>query len=779
MKQNNYNNKENRNDEFIDLTEFVNALQKHWKWIPISLVLCCAIAFAYIKIVTPTYHISSKVFINDEKSGGSLNSTMAALTGLELMGGDAKVEDKVEIIKSHTLFEEMVKELQLHTSYFDISGFKSLELYKNNPIEISYHSLLNDTIYIPLEIFITKEAGGDIEILFIRDKEEIQKTNIKKFPTIISTSFGDITFNQKDTLPKHFEYLIKIQNTAFRADYHYSRCNISPINKYSNVINLNLTDNIKERGKDVITKLIELYNLDAINDKNITSQNTADFIEERLNIISEELGDVEKDVEKYKRENDITDIESQAKLLITSSSELEKELIQIETQLSLVSYIEEILKKADSFSLLPANLGVEDVALVEEMSKYNELVLERLKLSRSSNAQNPVKIQIEEHLKLGKDNILSSISNIKSGYEIAKRALKRKESQNISKIKNVPKQEKEFIEIKRQQQIKETLYLFLLQKREETALSLAITAPVAKTIDKARASMRPIYPNKKLSLLIALFLGLLIPIVVIFIFSYFDNKIKNRNELNRLLKGVPIIGEVSLEKEKGNIVVLPGSHTPISEMFRIIRTNLAFFLNNDKKVILVTSSISGEGKSFNAINLAMSFALTNKKTIIVGLDIRNPQLYKYLHLHKKNGITTYLADESITTQDIIQPTKTHENLFAISSGIIPPNPSELLLNKRLDELFVELRKEFDYIIIDTAPVGIVTDTFIIDRVSDATVYVCKQDYTEKNIIKLINEIHEDKKLKNISVLLNGTDGKSTYGYGYGYGMSNGKKKKRK
>ncbi|MDR0873915.1 MAG: polysaccharide biosynthesis tyrosine autokinase [Prevotellaceae bacterium] len=759
-----------KNDEFIDLSEIVSAFKKHWKWFPVAVFVCLAAAFVYLKMATPIYDISTKIFIKNDNSAGSLNSTMASLTGLDLMPSKDEVEDKIEVIKSMTISEQMVRELKLYINYIDKSGFRAREMYgKDSPLAVGCEAALPDTITIPLLIEIEKPKGGNTAVRLLVKKKNIASYSIEKFPALLETPYGKLLFTPNGTLPDSYEYAVAISDISHTAAAYCNSLGVAQIAKYSSVFVLSRHDNIPQRGKDILDKLVELYNKDAIEDKNITFQNTEVFLEERLKIIARELSDVEKTVETYKKDNNLADIEEQAKLLITTSGEFQQKLMEMEMQLSLVQFIENSLKKEKKYALLPANLGISDEALVAQITDYNKMILERNRLLRSSNPENPVVLQSEEQLQMGSDNILKSIRNIKAGFEIAKKEISGKNAANEGKIKAVPTQEKEFIEIKRQQQIKETLYLFLLQKREETALSLAITAPIAKTIDRARASFKPVSPRKKVVCGAALAIGVLLPLLLLIVLTYFDTKIKSRADLEKLLNdNVPVLGEIGLHSENEEIVVKDGSNTPISEMFRIVRTNLSFLLNGNRKVILVTSTVSGEGKSFCATNLAVSFALTGKKVLLVGLDIRNPQLSKYLHLANKKGITNFISDETLTADDLLQPSGINDNLQTIVSGTIPPNPSELLLSPRLDELLATLRERFDYIILDTAPVGIVTDTFLLNRVADTTMYVCKQGFTEKPMVKFINEIYKDNKLAKLSVLLNGTDGRSSYGYGYGY-----------
>ena len=376
---------------------------------------------------------------------------------------------------------------------------------------------------------------------------------------------------------------------------------------------------------------------------------------------------------------------------------------------------------------------------------------------------------MEQQLMELRESIIISIRSIKDGLLIAKKDLIRKDAQFASKIKDVPTQERQYLEIMRQQAIKEKLFMFLLQKREENALTLASTTPSAKTIDSAFSSLSPVAPKRMMIFLLAIIIGFIIPIVIIYILDLFDDKINNSKELKRLIK-VPYLGSIGVKQSDDIVVVNEGLTTPIVEMFRIIRTNLQFLLTGkENPVILVTSSISGEGKSFTSINLAMSLALMKKKVVLVGLDIRSPMIGNYLHLSKEKGVTMFISDGTMKIDEIIIPSELHEYLEVIPAGPVPPNPAELIMSSRLDDLFAELRKRYDYIVVDSAPIGLVSDTYLLNRLIDNSIFMTRQHYTPKEATELINEIAESQKLKGISVILNGTNEISGYGYGYGYG----------
>ncbi|MBR6309911.1 MAG: polysaccharide biosynthesis tyrosine autokinase [Paludibacteraceae bacterium] len=766
------NNKEQEENEFIDFSQFFELARKNWKWIVFSILFCLIIAFCFIKINAPSYSISAKILIKDDESNRMENFFSQMTATSFISKSDMETEDNIDIITSRSLLENMVRDLKLYISYRDTKPFISKSLYKDCPITLTCESSLPDTVKYSIRTVVSENNGkAKIEIYDERDNLCDTQENLV-FPCTISSKFGELTYNLNSTLPESYEYEIMIHNISSIALDYQKALDVNVINKGSHIIMLKLKDIIPQRGIDVINKVIELYNADDIIYKSIKHKSMLEFTESRLNILENELSDVESNVEQYKKANNITDIDSQAELLISTSGEYEKQLLEIETQLGLVSFVEDYLKdEKQNHNLIPANLGISDKALVDQIIKYNETALLRQRTLQFSNMENPVLKQYETELENGKEAILKSISNIKASIEISRRSIKRKYDEYLSEIKGIPTKEKEYMEIKRLQQIKETLYVFLLQKREESAISLSITAPISRTIDKAASSLRPVSYSKKMILSIAFLLGLGIPLCIFALMVYFNDKIENRAELEKKLnKDIPFIGEIcEYPSKEGDDRIVINSNNVIAEMFRIVRTNLSFMLVNNKKVILLTSTISGEGKTFNALNIAASFSLLDKKVALVGLDVRNPKVGTYLNISNKMGVTNYITDNTISEQDIIKESNVSPNLHIITSGTIPPNPSELLLSDRLAQLFDYLRKEYDYIFVDSAPIGVVTDTLLIQKYADLVVYVCKQNYSEKSYITYINKLNEEKKVDHLCVLLNGTSArKSGYGYSYGY-----------
>ena len=548
---------------------------------------------------------------------------------------------------------------------------------------------------------------------------------------------------------------------------------IAPTSKTTSVAVISLKNSSLQRGQDFINQLLEMYNRNTNNDKNEIAQKTAEFIDERIGIISKELGSTEANLESFKRDAGITDLTSEAQIALAGNAEYEKKSVENRTQISLVNDLRKYLR-GNEYVVLPSNVGLQDAALIGAIERYNEMLIERKRLLRTSTENNPTIVNLDTSIRAMKANVQATLEGTLQGLMITKESLDREASRYSRRISNAPGQERAYVSIARQQEIKAGLYLMLLQKREENAIALAATANNAKIIDEAIADDIPVSPKRSMIYLIALMLGVGIPVGIIYLIELTKFKIEGRADVEKLTS-VPVVGDIPLTDEKndknGSIAVFENKNNLMSETFRNIRTNLQFMLNNDQKVILVTSTVSGEGKSFVSSNLAISLSLLGKKVVIVGLDIRKPGLNKVFQLsNKEKGITQYLSNPETDLMELVQPSDVNKNLFILPGGTVPPNPTELLARNGLDRAIETLKKNFDYVILDTAPIGMVTDTLLIGRVADLSVYVCRADYTHKAEYTLINELSFEKKLPNLCTVINGVDlKKRKYGYYYGYG----------
>ena len=548
--------------------------------------------------------------------------------------------------------------------------------------------------------------------------------------------------------------------------------NIAPTSKATSVAAVSLVNTNIQRGQDFINKLMEMYNRNTNNDKNEVAEKTREFINERIKIIDEELGSTEDKLEAFKRNAGLTDISSDAQLAVSGNAEYERKRVENGTQINLVRDLAQYINNpSNEYEVLPGNIGLADNGLTTQIERYNELVAERKRLLRTSTESNPMIVNLDTSIRAMRANVLAAINGTLQGLLIVKADLDREAGRFSRRISEAPGQERQYVSIARQQEIKAGLYLMLLQKREENAITLAATANNAKIIDEPVAEGGPVSPKPKMIYMIALVIGVGLPVGVIFLIGLTKFKIEGRGDVEKLTS-LSIVGDIPLTNEKqGSIAVFENQNNLMSETFRNIRTNLQFMLETDKKVILVTSTVSGEGKSFISANLAISLALLDKKVVIVGLDIRKPGLNKIFNISRKEqGITQYLANPASDLMKLVQPSDVTKNLFILPGGSVPPNPTELLARDGLDKAIETLKKNFDYVILDTAPVGMVTDTLLIGRVADLSVYVCRADYTHKNEYTLINELSASNKLPNLCTVINGLDLKRRkYGYYYGYG----------
>ena len=786
MKETDFNEAKESKEENIDVKELLFKYLIHWPWFVGAVVACLIAAWVYLYVSTPVYNISATVLIKDDKKGGSAGM----LSGLESLGLDGmisssqNIDNEIEVLRSKTIVKEVVEDLGLYISYADKDEFPSKNLYKTSPVQVSLTPQEADLLEKPMIVEMALQPQGSLDVNVKIGDDEYQK-HFEKLPAVFPTDKGTLAFfltpdsalSSKRTSEETIDsgktvrnITAVINNPLAVAKGYCGSMTIEPTSKTTSVAVISLKNSNVQRGKDFINKLLEMYNINTNNDKNEVAQKTAEFINERISIISKESGSTEKDLESFKRGAGITDLTSDAQIALTGSAEYEKKRVENQTQINLLQDLQKYMQN-EGYEVLPSNIGLQDVNLAAAINRYNDVLVERKRLLRTSTENNPTIINLDTSIGAMKENVQVSLDRVLRGLFITKADLDREASRYSRRISEAPGQEREFVSIARQQEIKAGLYLMLLQKREENAITLAATANNAKIIDDAIADDAPVSPKGRMIYLIALVLGVGIPVGVIYLLELTKFKIEGRSDVEKLTN-VPIVGDIPLTDEKqGAIAVFENQNNLMSETFRNIRTNLQFMLENDKKVILVTSTVSGEGKSFISANLAISLSLLGKKVIIVGLDIRKPGLNKVFNIPRKEvGITQYLANPEKNLMDLVQPSDVSKNLYILLGGTVPPNPTELLARDGLDKAIETLKKNFDYVILDTAPVGMVTDTLLIGHVADLSVYVCRADYTHKNEYTLINELAENNKLPKLCTVINGLDLKRRkYGYYYGYG----------
>ena len=769
-----------QSEEQVNIQELLFRYLIHWPWFVISIIICIACAWGYLRLTTPIYNISATVLIKDEKKGGgaSMSSDLEKM-GLEgFVSSSSNVDNEIEVLRSKSLAREVVNNLGLFVTYMDEDEFPSKELYHTSPVLVSLTHQEADKLPGRMEINMILQPTGALGVQITVGEKEYRK-QFDKLPAVFPTDEGTVAFfANNDTLsavcPENItkeRHITAFINRPFSVLKEYvNSLSIAPTSKTTSVVVISLENTNTRRGRDYINKLLEMYNINANNDKNEVAQKTAEFIDERLGIISKELGSTEQDLENFKRSAGITDLSSEAQIALTGNAEYEKKRVENQTQINLVMDLQRYMK-GNEYEVLPSNIGLQDAASAGAIDRYNQMLVERKRLLRTSTENNPTIINLDTSIRAMRTNVQATLDATLKGLQITKEDLAREASRYSRRINDAPTQERQFVSIARQQEIKSGLYLMLLQKREENAITLAATANNAKIIDEALADDNPISPKKTIVYLAALVLGVGLPVGVIYLIGLTKFKIEGRADVEKLTS-LPVVGDIPLADEKtGSIAVFENQNNLMSETFRNVRTNLQFMLENGKNVILVTSTISGEGKSFISANLAISLSLLGKKVVIVGLDIRKPGLNKVFNIPKKeHGITQYLTNTTANLMDFVQPSDINKNLFILPGGTVPPNPTELLARGGLEKAIETLKANFDYVILDTAPVGMVTDTLLIGRVADLSVYVCRADYTHKAEFTLINELAENNKLPNLCIAVNGLDLNSRkYGYYYGYG----------
>ena len=722
---------ENNQNE-IDVRKIVRVVLEHWWWFAIGVVFFLLLGIAYYVRKSPSWTTDASIML---RQGDMMSEKMDPMAMLGL-GGNAQTEDELVVFSSRGLIAQSIDALNLWEYSFVKDGVRWKGEFRNPALTIDYINLTEDaeTLDEPIET-----AVGTIRIHANRPLS--QDTTYK------------VVHKRHELVVSDYRQLLKVAQHK----------------KESNIIDLSMKSPMPDRDKAFLYQVIEQYNMNTLVDKNMIASNTASFIDERLRIITEELGEAEKAVSEYKEKNNIAHLETQAQLYLHASRAEQSAIAEIETQLSLVDYVDEFLRDdTKRNNLIPANIGITDASLGSSLSQYNALLLQRMRIQRTATDSNPVVEQLDQQLSSMRQNIIATIRSVRESLQIRLNGLQAQESKINRQIKNAPEQEREYVRVVRDLKIKEKLYLFLYEKREENSLMLAATTIPAKILDMPQRDVRSRSPQLRNLLIICLFFGLMIPAGLLYLYKLFNDKIDDVKEYEQRFKA-PVLGQIVENSRHAHIAIREGESTVSAELFRLIRTNLRFMLPAETKapVILVTSSINGEGKSYVSSNTALSLALLGKKVALVGLDIRKPMLATYFNLNTKGHLTDYLAEPDVTIDDIIVPSGEHKNLDLIPCGAIPPNPSELLQTERLDALFAELRKRYDYIIVvDTAPVALVSDTFLLDRIADMTIFVCRYKYTSTEMIDYINQVVEQKRMHNVAGVLNGVKGLRA-GYGYG------------
>lgn len=784
------NNEEENELNIIDLVRMGLA---NWYWFVLSVLICMGLTFFYLKSKPFVYTRTASVLIKDEMRGAQLATEASTFEELNMLNVKSSVDNEVLVFKSKRLMEEVARRLRLDVSYKVHRRLRDVELYTQSPVILRFPDA---TEGMSFSLTVTPLSDKEVSLSDFPKQDDsippVKNLNVLLNDTV-DTPIGRVVvqpslYYTEDTYGEPIH--VRKNNLKMVAMACNGGLQSTLASKTATIINLSLNDAVPQRAEDIINTLIDVYNEDAVNDKNRIAVNTSNFINDRLIIIEKELGGVDSEIETYKKENRLTDIKSEAGVYLQTTSRFQQENLELENQRTLVKYIREYLtdplKSAD---LIPSNTGLSDINIERQITEYNELLLKRDKLIGNSSDRNPVVMDLNNSLAAMRQTIIRTMDNLIASLNIKIQNTVEQETQTMRRIAAVPTQQKYVLSVERQQKIKEALYLYLLNKREENALSMSITESNARIIDPATGSNVPVSPKVKMIILAAFVLGCSIPAGILWLLTILDTRVHSCKDVEGKLSA-PFLGEIPFrEKEKGEkepgLIVRENSRDAVSEAFRIVRTNMDFMragLEN-MQVVMFTSLNVSAGKTFVSSNLAMSLAMAGKKVVLVDLDIRKGTLSGHMH-SSTAGVTNYLSDKIGDVDSLIRKSEYHPNLDIVANGPVPPNPAELLLSERLDKLITELRKRYDYVILDNVPSNMIADAVIVNRVADLTVYVIRAGSLDRRQLPEIEQLFRQKKFRNMALLLNGVKYKhSRYGYykygyyGYQYGYGYGKDKK--
>ena len=737
-------------------------MTSNWLWFVTSILLCAGAAYLYIKYTTPLYKVTAKLMINDAKKGSAGESQI-----LSDLGGvtTSSVENEAEVLKTRFLMEQVVRDMKLNVNYYKAGTLLDVELY-DTPFQLD--------LVDPVDSI----KGAAFDLKFLKNG----KINIRneRLDTVVS-------FNQPFKISKIG--VVQILNTGILPDYEKlysfsivsfdkaveklrSRLTVAVTNKQVSIIDLSITQAIPKKGEDILRKILQRYVQTNINDKNEVADSTIKFIQNRLSYLGGELGDLEGNIQGFKQKNQIAEMSEQSKLIIQNSSQFVNDLAKVETQINILSSIQQYLNDDPKGNrVLPSSLIVSDPMFTNLVEKYNSLLMERGRRLMGVTETNPAIVNMDQQITNLRSDMLASLNSSKNTLNISKSDLLKQMKSVEVQMREVPQIERDYVDLARQQKIKQELYIFLMQKGEEAAIAKTSNTSSSKNIDPPKSESSPISPSKNLIYLASLFIGLILPAVIIYIRFLLNNKIESKDDIT-IHTQVPVVGEISHNNDVDNLVVANNSRSAIAEQFRALRTNLSFYLKGaTENTIMFTSSMSGEGKSFAAINLGNIMAISGKRVLLMELDLRKPGLSAKFGMENTVGFTNFILNEELKAENIIKKLDLHENLYIIGSGPIPPNPAEMLMSERTSALMAELKGKFDYIIIDAPPVGIVTDAQLMASYADICLYMVRQKYTFKSQLEIVEALRLENKMKRIGIVVN--DIKLSVGYGYGYGYSYG------
>lgn len=740
---------------------------KYWYWFVIGVMVCLGVAIYKMYYATPQYYISSTLLIKADDKGSNFSQN-AVFADLENYQTSSVVENEIEILQSASIMRRVLAELELYNSFFIEEGFsRKREIYgREVPINLTilkYDSLgyAEDNM---IKVHLVDQEGFEIE-------DANEKKTYFKYGQKIENFFGEFSIELTSPLtaetPKTI--FVAFDHLDALAAAYSGAVEVEVANKMASVLKVSLLDPVPQKGMDIVNKLIEVYSKEAVFVKNQIAANTIKFIDEQLEVITADLNKIEAQAENYKQTNEITDVSAATHNYLSNTSSYQSQIAANAIKIDVLKNIEEYLvQQENNYQMVPSSLYIDDPTFLNLLNKFNELQRERERMLRTTQPSNPLILNMNEQMETLKRSLLENLKQIKNGLEITTRNLESNSSNISTKAQKVPEIERQLVELARQQAIKEEHYLYLTKKREESALSLAATTVSnSRVIDPATSSSGPVKPNKKLVYIFAFMMGIGMPFGFIFLKNILNTKVTEKGDIEKQT-AVPILGEISHHNNNEILAISDKVKSPVAEQFRLLRTKLQFSsMNQDNKVILVTSSKSGEGKTFFSLNLAVSLGMADKKVAVLEFDLRKPALLKKLKTKSSVGLSDYLSSEEYSVDDLLHTTPNAPRITLIGCGNIPPHPAELMMSRRMQNLFEELKTRFDVIIIDSAPVGQVADAFALSPYIDQTLYIVRYNYTAKEQLEFVDDIAKKKMLKNPLIVMN--DAKLIMGYGYGYG----------
>ncbi|MPR32118.1 GumC family protein [Salmonirosea aquatica] len=745
----------------FNLQEYIRRYLRYWYLFPIFVALALTAAYFYLQKTQPVYSTTATLLIKDEQKGMT-GGNQDMLEELTQFSGNKIVENEIEVISSLTLMAQVVENLGLNVVYEAKDGLHTIDLYKATNVVVQPELLTEYAYKEPL--FIHVQDAGHFRL---NDEAELQPFGQK-----FSNAWGAFTVLRADSLLDngYQDIQVNFRDLPDLAENFQERLTVQEVNPKSTVLEITLEDTSPQRARDIINNLLDVYVQSNLNDKNREASNTMAFIEERLKLVTGELGDVEGDVASFKSDKGLTDISAESQIFLENIQENDNKLEEVNTQMKVLESVDRYIESSGDGALAPATYLISDPVLISLLTRYADLKQQQELYARTTQASNPLRETVNSQVASTKQAIKENLQNLRRGLDITKQSLASINNRFSRDLRAIPQKEREYVGIKRQQTIKENLYLYLLQKREETALAYASTVTDSRLVDAPKTSFRPVKPKRSTIWLGAFAAGMAIPFLLINLLFVLNNTVQRRDEIESATR-TAILGEIGLMPQAKGVddtIIRMTSRSAVAEQFRALRTNLQYLGDGTCRVLLFTSSIGGEGKSFVTLNLGASLAYADKKVIILGLDLRKPSLHQRLGIGNDRGVTNYLIGQG-KLSNLIQTTSVHPNMEVMVSGPIPPNPSELISNGRLPLLLAELREQYDYILIDAPPYGLVTDAALIAEHTDATLYVVRYNYTVRDHLRRIAELQKSERFKNLSIIFNGVNYGAGYGYGYGYG----------